>query len=731
MPIARFQMPDGRIGRFEVPEGTTPEQAQAMIAAQVKAQPAPKIEAPAPGFGKQLDTAIRDLPRQVGLTARYGAEGVGDVLDFVTSPIRAGLNAILPNKAPTQADLVTGAAPRQQIEGRSGEVLANLLGLPKPQTAGERVVGDATRLLAGGALPIAGAAGALARTPVAAQTAGRGVLQQLAASPGTQMASAAAAGGAGGYTRETGGGPGAQMIASLGAGIAAPFGVAASQRAASAARQAMTPRTVPPQRIDITINNALRGDGMQLADLPADIAASLRQDVAQAFQMGEKLSPDALRRLADYRFTGLTPTRARLSLDPGEVTRQANLAKAGANLRDPAAQQLAQTQNTNNQALVRNLNELGATGADDILAGGERIMSALESRNDIAKKAIGQAYNAARDTSGRAAMLDPSAFTRRANDLLDDALLGGKLPGDVRNLLNRAATGEMPLTVDVAEQFKTRLGELQRATTDMAERKALGLVRSALDDTPLQQGQEIGQQSVEAFNQARALNRAWMQTVEKTPALQAVRDGMAPDKFVQQFIVGASNKANVRDVEQLARVLKGNDEALVAIKDQITAHLKEKATGGAADEVARFSQSAYNKALNAIGERKLGLFFQPDEVARLKALGRVASYEQVQPVGSAVNNSNTAGAAMGLLERISTAPLLGKIPLIGPALEGPLQNIVVSQQSGAALNAPGALLMNVPRLPAARRPTALTPAALLGTETEEQRRRREAGLLTP
>jgi len=31
MPIARFQMPDGRIGRFSVPDGTTPEQAQAMI----------------------------------------------------------------------------------------------------------------------------------------------------------------------------------------------------------------------------------------------------------------------------------------------------------------------------------------------------------------------------------------------------------------------------------------------------------------------------------------------------------------------------------------------------------------------------------------------------------------------------------------------------------------------------------------------------------------------------
>jgi hypothetical protein len=42
MPIARVQLPDGRIGRFEVPEGTTPEQAQSMIQAQLSAlnQPA-------------------------------------------------------------------------------------------------------------------------------------------------------------------------------------------------------------------------------------------------------------------------------------------------------------------------------------------------------------------------------------------------------------------------------------------------------------------------------------------------------------------------------------------------------------------------------------------------------------------------------------------------------------------------------------------------------------------
>lgn len=49
MPIARFEMPDGRIARFEVPEGTTPEQAQSMIAAQIQGLPSPpRQSSPAP-----------------------------------------------------------------------------------------------------------------------------------------------------------------------------------------------------------------------------------------------------------------------------------------------------------------------------------------------------------------------------------------------------------------------------------------------------------------------------------------------------------------------------------------------------------------------------------------------------------------------------------------------------------------------------------------------------------
>lgn len=45
MPIAKFEMPDGRVARFEVPEGTTPEQAQMLIQQQLGGMSEPEQQA--------------------------------------------------------------------------------------------------------------------------------------------------------------------------------------------------------------------------------------------------------------------------------------------------------------------------------------------------------------------------------------------------------------------------------------------------------------------------------------------------------------------------------------------------------------------------------------------------------------------------------------------------------------------------------------------------------------
>ncbi|MEH6435769.1 hypothetical protein [Massilia sp. DD77] len=726
MPIARFQMPDGRIGRFEVPEGTTPEQAQQAIAAHLGQQAAtsPAPAARAKPFGEQLNDAIADAPRQAGLTARYALEGVGSLADMATSPIRGALNLL----------------PGVDIKPGVGQAAADLVGLPKPRTGSERVIGDAARMVAGGVLPIgAGAVLASRGTGVA-----RGVGRMLASNPGQQLASAGAAGAAGGYTRETGGNDGAQLLASVVAGVGAPVALGRAQRAASTAARRMQPATPTPQQaqqINITINNALQQSGITLDQLPAQVAQSIRNDVAAAFRTSDQVSPDAIRRLADYRLTGLTPTAAGLTLDPAIVTQQKNLAKLGVNSKDSTAQFLGQTENRNNQLLKAGLNNLGADAADDAYAGGERIIGALAGRDARAQQIIGGLYDKARDSAGRSATLDHVSFTNRAADLLHEGNVESFLTPDIRNKLNGFATGEIPLTVEIAEQLKTGIGRLQRSSADGNVRYALGAVRQALDETPLLQAapsetglpalggpQNLGQEAIDAFGKARSMNRAWMQIVERTPALQAVRDGIEPDKFVQQFIVGSGKGASVMSVAQLKNSIKASSDAMGAVREQILGHLKGKAMNGQADEVGNFSGAAYTKALDAIGDRKLRLFFQPAEVDQMKALARVSRYEQFQPTGSAVNNSNTAGAIGGLLERVFNQSVLSKIPFGQAAIGEPLQNFQVGVQSGRALDVPRSLV-GAPRvqqpLP---RGLMLSPAAFMDLEGEEERQRR---LLAP
>ncbi len=657
-----------------------PQAATATESTAASADPASAAE-PRPARG-----VLGQLSRQVGLTARHGLEGLGQAAEVVTEPVRRLVT--------DPAARALGAESESVSTGRLAERFADTLGLPKPETAQERVVGDAARFMAGAA-GMAGASNRVAQavTPVAQQALGqsaaqasKGTLQAaaevMAANPGAQIAGAAGAGAGSGMAREAGGDGLAQGAAGLAGSLAGSMAAGMLTRG---------PRLVGAgQQTDDQIKQSLRRAGVEWQDLPEGVRSSLRAEARQALKGGAELDGDALARLAEFRRVGATPTRGTLSLDPVQITREQNLARMGANASDTGLHGLARVQNENNKALIEGLNQLGAQAPGDAHAAGERMMSALQRGLDAEKASVNALYSQARDSAGRSMRLDGHAFTTQASRLLDDGLLGGALPPSVEQHLNRIAKGEVPFTVDYAEQLKTAMAKLQRASNDGQTRMALSVVRQALDDAPLMAGAgtEAGEQAVAAFNRARLANRSMMKRIERIPGLAAVYEGKAtPDDFVQRYVINRGAKA--ADTERLARELRRTDpEALQAVRSSIAQHLKTAAIGTAADETGRFSASGYNRAMMALGPRKLAQFFDADEIAQLRAVGKVAQYTTAQPAGSAVNNSNSGNVLMGrgldLLDRLSArVPLLG----LGPTVSGATRELQQrqAQQIGQAL----------------------------------------------
>lgn len=668
MPIYTVQGPDGKTYTVEGPAGATADQVGAFVMSQQQAPAQTVKEA-----GQSLNRGLSDIPRQGGMFLRYALEGPAQAAQIFTEPV-AGLMRLGGIKTKPLGEVASG--------------LADTLGLPKPESAQERVVGDATRLLAGSAAtgPLLKASGAIAEKSATALPGLWAPLRDRLLASGPSLAeagrvtpqvlmSAAGAGTLGGLSREGGGSEAQQAGAALLGGVAGGMLPGAANAMVNTGRRLLNQLT--PQQMDVQISNVLQRAGMDYSQVPERARQSLRSQMQDALRAGQELDPTAVRRLAEFQTIGATPTRGMVTQDPVRITQEMNLAKIGATSADDQLQGLARIQNQNNTRLIDVMNESGANRGDPFAAG-QRAIGAIQGRDaDMASKVTGL-YQQARDTTGRSAALDGAAFTKQASQMLDEGLLGGALPKDVETHLNRIAQGQVPFNVDYAEQLKTRIAALQRASSDGSTRMALGTVRNALEETPLMPGQDAGKEAIGAFNQARQAARQRFGWQESAKPIQAALNGAEPDKFVEQFVI----RGTLADASAVAK-----NAPVEEVKTAILAHLKDKALNGQADEVGKFSQSAFNKALNQIGDRKLALYFSPEEVNQIKTIGRVASYMQNQPVGSAVNNSNSGALLLG-----KGLDVLNKLPVVGPLAGPALQNINISMQQRAAQNVlPGLL----------------------------------------
>jgi muramidase (phage lysozyme) len=680
---------------------------------------------------------INRLLRPVGLTARAGLEGVGSLVGMPLEPTRMALESISTSLGGPKV------ASAEQLSSK----LANLLRLPKPAESSvmdqgvnlERVGFDVAKTMAGAGSG-ASLAGRLA--PLATNATSANILNQLSANPVLQTLSGAGAGAGGSIAREYNAGPGFELGASILGGILAPVAGAGAKSATTAAVQKLTPAASPAQ-VDQMITLTLGKSGIDFKSLDDQIQRTLRNDVASALQTGGELSGDTLRRLLDFRMVqGATPTKGMITQDPRQITQEMNLAKTGMNSTNPDLQTLGNVQNANNQALIQALNRAGA-GKVGTFEAGEANISSIAAK-DLARQAETSAlYKQAQGMPGGDVPLNRADLMQNIDTLLAQNNKAAFLPEEIRTMLNTISKGEttingqvypVPFDTMAIDNLMTTIAKAQRGTSDGNVKQALSLVRQAIDETDIKpiktqfggnqlvtesgakylQGKDAeSQQLLDALNQARASHKARMDWQQSSNPVDATINGMQPDNFVKKFVLGGT-------VADAAAVATAGNPA--ATKNAILSHLKEKAIGvGQTDETGKFGARSFNKALSDIGDKKLELFFNKQEIEELKRIGRVGTYMTNQPIGTAVNNSNSGALVIGsMIDGIAT--LAGISPMgVGASLAVPvaksvgskaLRNVTSASAQKDALKIAEALQNRVPGIALG---DTVSPAVLYGS----------------
>jgi hypothetical protein len=344
-----------------------------------------------------------ELLRQLGLTARAGVESAVSLpsmianVPYALADVGIGLAQKMGANVPTLAERGISAT-------RSGQIIADILGLPKPETEMERGVQSIAQAM-GGAGTAARLTEALANRAIApsvramtqqgTQVAQRiapalevqaqlqpTVLQQtaqtLAQSPLAQVLAGGTAASATEAVKEMGGGTGAQLAAGLFGGAMIPGSAGGAQTVSRAAREIVRPGTEAGR--EVIAGNVLR---------------SLASDAERAIMAAEGYQAP----IAGYR-----PTTA-------QATRDIGLASA--------------------ETPIRGLDQTGKFAQQQVEANRARmaILDRLAKDKDALDKAIAkrdEVSDPIRDAAFAKATVDPEAFKNtintNVNKTIDDIL---------------------------------------------------------------------------------------------------------------------------------------------------------------------------------------------------------------------------------------------------------------------------------------------------------------------
>lgn len=409
--------------------------------------------------------------RGLGLGTRDAIEGVGQLpgmlYDAARLPgqlITKGINALAPTQQ-TLSGVVTGQAPKpawQIPDGYSSkDVLtgtADALGLPKPETQGERLRSDVGRNVAS-LIPSMGAGAAIQGMGPTGQMLGNA----LTSAPWSQILGAGGAGLGGGLAREAELGPAAQFGASLAGGItgaAVPGALSLTGRALSSAIQPFR----QGGRESIVAEALLRNSSD-----PETLATRLRAGAENG----------------EARLPGSPATSAIAARDPQMLVLENGLrsdAGAAGGMSPAAAIRDVEAQRNASRLSVVDALQRGQAG--NATARGDTLRDALLNSEKAMGARTTQLFDIARDRS--TAQVPAATVFERAKTALsvfDPKRGGAGVPAELQSVLDDIE-GLGRLSVDQAQNIRSRLGDIAGRASVAGDNRlasAAGSVSTAIE----------------------------------------------------------------------------------------------------------------------------------------------------------------------------------------------------------------------------------------------------------
>jgi hypothetical protein len=402
---------------------------------------------------------------------------------------------------------------------------------------------------------------------------------------------------------------------------------------------------------DDAVLRTMQDSGVDVTGMSPETISSLKQTIMNVIKTGVKPDTAALVRKAEFETLGIKPTLGQITRDPAQFSQEKNLRGLIPSLTNRFVEQGQQ---------MRGLLDTLSSGSQEAYAAGKSIISPLEQYQAEQKSVIDNLYKAARNSEGRYAQVNTQQFSKMANDKLDQEMLGGQLPSDIRNMLNDISSGKIPLNVNNLVQADTVFSNAQRTANVSGNKNAalaISYVRDALNNADIVEGS--GKDTKALFDTARKAAADHFATLRRIPALDdVVNNNAVNDTFVKKHILLNPDTDQVKGLT--AFLQDKSPDAFQQAKAQVGQYLEDAALGVNPAGDAEFRPDAFKKSLDKFGIEKLSAFYDADEIEKLYSMAKIGAYINKPPAASTVNVSNTG--AMLMQNAPGIGKMLGSIP---------------------------------------------------------------------